>query len=318
MSFLNSLVASAVPILPRRLVWRVARRYIAGVTLEEALARVQSLAEQGYSATLDILGEDVGEEESARLACDAYCNLLEAISARGVPSGISVKLSQLGILLSHDLVRQLLTRVVDRAARLKRFVRIDMEDSSLTSVTLDVYKEMRRTHDNVGVVLQSYLRRSVDDLRSLAALKPDVRICKGIYREPPDIAYQDREMVRNSFLELLERILADGGRAAIATHDKVLVSKSLARLNDAGASRSSHEFQMLLGVAEGLRSMISSGGWRVRIYVPFGRNWHAYSVRRLRENPDIAGHVLRDLFRKKRGKESAGPIPVALESSTRR
>ena len=207
MSFLNSLVASAVPILPRRLVWRVARRYIAGVTLEEALARVQSLAEQGYSATLDILGEDVGEEESARLACDAYCNLLEAISARGVPSGISVKLSQLGILLSHDLVRQLLTRVVDRAARLKRFVRIDMEDSSLTSVTLDVYREMRRTHDNVGVVLQSYLRRSVDDLRSLAALKPDVRICKGIYREPPDIAYQDREMVRNSFLELLERIL---------------------------------------------------------------------------------------------------------------
>lgn len=310
MSFFDSLVTRVLPFLPRRLVWRVARRYIAGVTLEEALARVQSLAREGFCATLDILGEDVDDEERARQACDAYCGLLEQIAARAAPAGISVKLSQLGIRISDLLARQLLHRVVGRASQVKRFVRIDMEDSSLTSATLDVYREMRRAHENVGVVLQSYLRRSVDDLRSLAPLKPDVRICKGIYREPPEIAYHDRDSVRASYLELLGRLLADGGRAAVATHDRELVSRSLALLDGAGASTSSHEFQMLLGVGRELRPLITARGWRLRIYVPFGRNWHAYSVRRLRESPDIAGHVLRDLLAGAPPNRSAEPVPA--------
>ncbi len=297
MNVFDRLVAAALPLLPRALVWRVARRYIAGTGVDDALETVRAIARSGCRATLDILGEDVHDEQLASEARDAYCSLLERVEAAGLPSGISVKLSQLGARFSEELTRSNVEAVVRCAADRGRFVRIDMEDSSLTSLTLATYAGLAREHRNVGVVLQAYLRRSADDLRELMPLGPDVRICKGIYREPPSIAFTGRDEIRESFLRLLDILLEGGGRAAVATHDPPLVDAALERFARLPAEeRERHEFQMLLGVGDALRPGILEAGMRLRIYVPFGERWHAYSLRRLRENPAIAGYVFRDLF----------------------
>jgi proline dehydrogenase len=185
---------------------------------------------------------------------------------------------------------------VAQAAERKNFVRIDMEDSSTTSDTLDVYREIRETHDNVGVVLQSYLKRSRSDAMDLARMGARVRVCKGIYREPPDIAWQDRKSINESFLAIVQLLLGKGSHVAIATHDPALVAGSKRILASLGGCAGQYEFQMLLGVAESLRDQIVGEGHPLRVYVPFGEHWYAYSIRRLRENPRVAGHVFRALL----------------------
>ncbi|MBI4582562.1 MAG: proline dehydrogenase family protein [Planctomycetes bacterium] len=297
MNWFNLLLARSLPLFPRGLIWRAARRYIAGLSVEEAFQTVQALSRQGMKATLDILGEDVFEARNARAACDAYCRLIARVAGENLPSGISIKLSQLGARFSEESAFQLAEEVVRCAQPRGRFVRIDMEDSSLTALTLSIYQRLAWKYPNVGVALQAYLRRSAGDLDVLLPLRPDIRLCKGIYVEPESKAFKDPEEIRANFLLLLDRLLSCGGRVAVATHDPILVEEALERLRRLGPERDRHEFQMLLGVGEALRPRLLDEGCRLRIYVPFGPKWHAYSLRRLRENPRLARYVLKDFLR---------------------
>jgi proline dehydrogenase len=225
----------------------------------------------------------------------AYEDVFADIQRCGLDSGVSVKLTALGLNLGYDVCRANLQSVVEDAASRDNFVRIDMEDSSTTDDTLRLYRELREAgHDNVGVVLQAMLRRTQSDIHALADLKPSVRLCKGIYVEPPELAYQDFDEVRASFVHALEELLEIGSHVGIATHDEWLLDGGRRLVAERGLDRSRYEFQMLLGVRPGLGDELVAEGHRLRIYVPFGRHWYEYSLRRLQENPKIAGYIAAD------------------------
>ena len=284
-----------LPVVPKPVVHLLAQRYIAGPTLEDACREVEAANRLGKLATIDVLGEEINRDEEAQAIAQAYRDVFETIEGRELDSNVSVKLTALGLKLDYELCRENLESVVREAARRDNFVRIDMEDSSTTDETLRLYRELREAgHENVGIVLQAYLRRTIDDVRSLADLQPSVRICKGIYVEPPELAYQDYEEVRTNFLRALEALLDAGCYVGIATHDEWLVSEGRRIVSRRGLGRDEYEFQMLLGVAERLGDRLVREGHRLRIYVPFGEHWYAYSLRRLQENPKIAGYIAAD------------------------
>lgn len=296
MSLLSRFVAAVVPHLPRSLVGRVARRYISGDDLESALRVTRELNEKGISATLDVLGENVADLAEAQATVELYREVLAGIAEGGLDANVSVKPTHVGLRLGGETCREALQALVEEAARRGNFVRIDMEDSSTTDETLRLYRLLRETHSNVGVVLQSRLRRSESDARELAKLGTGVRVCKGIYREPPEIAYVTGAEINQSFLRIVEHLLSQGCHVGIATHDRALVEGSYRILEKLGGCRGGYEFQMLYGVTERLRDSIVEAGHPLRVYVPFGPEWYDYSVRRLRENPQIAGHVFRAVF----------------------
>jgi proline dehydrogenase len=294
----NRTIAAAMPFVPRPLVWRFSRRYIAGVDLEDAYRTVAELNASDCSATIDVLGEDSTNPDEVKSAVDLYLKAIRDIHANSLRCGISVKLSELGLRFDVEGCRQAIRTLIASAADHDRFVRIDMEDSSVTSVTLDIYREMRREFENVGIVIQSCLRRSEQDIADLLEEAPtDVRLCKGIYIEPKAIAFVDPDEIRNSFNELLEHLFEGGARrVAIATHDPLLVEYAEAIIEKLDVDEDRYEFQMLLGVAGALRRELVARGHPLRVYVPFGDRWYAYSMRRLRENPNIAGHVVSNLL----------------------
>jgi len=284
-----------LPAVPKPLVQMLAQRYIAGPTLSDACRVVKTANAQGKLATIDVLGEEITRDDEARAIAGAYRDVFETIGREGLDSNVSVKLTALGLKLDYDLCRENLESVVGEAARRRNFIRIDMEDSSTTDDTLRLYRELREAgHENLGVVLQAYLRRTLDDIRSLADLQPSVRICKGIYVEPPELAYQGYDEVRSNFLRALEGLLDAGCYVGIATHDDWLVSEGRRIVARRGLAKDEYEFQMLLGVAEALGDKLVRDGHRLRIYVPFGEHWYAYSLRRLQENPKIAGYIAAD------------------------
>jgi proline dehydrogenase len=284
-----------LPAVPRPLVHRFAQRYIAGDTLADACRVVETLNDQGKLATIDVLGEEITRPEEARAIAQAYRDVFETIEEQRLDSNVSVKLTGLGLKLDYELCRENLTAVVEEASRRGNFVRIDMEDSSTTDDTLRLYRELRGAgHDNLGVVLQAYMRRTLDDVYALADLRPSVRLCKGIYIEPEEIAYQGYEEVRANYLRALEALLDAGCYVGIATHDEWLVDEGRRIVARRGLDRGGYEFQMLLGVAQPLGDRLVREGHRLRIYVPFGEQWYAYSLRRLQENPRIAGYVAAD------------------------
>jgi proline dehydrogenase len=284
-----------LPAVPKPVVHLLAQRYIAGPTLEAACREVEEANRQGKLATIDVLGEEINRDEEARAIAQAYRDVFETIERRKLDSNVSVKLTGLGLKLDYELCRENLEAVVREAARRDNFVRIDMEDSSTTDDTLRLYRELREAgHENLGIVLQAYLRRTIDDIRSLADVQPSVRICKGIYVEPPELAYEGHEEVRTNFLRALEALLDAGCYVGIATHDEWLVSEGRRIVARRGLGRDEYEFQMLLGVAEPLGDRLVREGHRLRIYVPFGEHWYAYSLRRLQENPKIAGYIAAD------------------------
>jgi proline dehydrogenase len=287
-----------MPFVPRPLVWRFSRRYIAGVDLEDAYRTVKELNASDCSATIDVLGEDSTNPEEVKSAVDLYLKAIRDIHANSLRCGISVKLSELGLRFDVEGCRQAVHALIACAADHDRFVRIDMEDSSVTSVTLDIYREMRREFENVGIVIQSCLRRSEQDIAELLEDGPtDVRLCKGIYIEPKAIAFVDPNEIRHSFNGLLEQLFEGGARrVAIATHDPLLVEHAEAVIEKLDVDEDRYEFQMLLGVAGTLRRELVARGHPLRVYVPFGDRWYAYSMRRLRENPNIAGHVVSNLL----------------------
>jgi len=295
LSVIHTLLARTLPLVPRPIVRRVSRRYIAGDTLAEAVAAVRALNGEGLMATLDVLGESVTDRRLADAAVREYQAALAAIHAERLDSNISIKPTQFGLRLDFDLCYEKVRSLVAQAGADGMFVRIDMEDSQCTSATLDLYRRLRAEgFENVGVVLQAYMRRSLADVRALPE-RANVRLCKGIYIEPHDVAYQERALVNKNFICLLEELFERGAYVGIATHDEDLVWESERLLERRGLPGSAYEFQMLLGVAEPLRRIIRRGGHRLRVYVPFGAHWYAYSLRRLKENPRIAGYILSSL-----------------------
>jgi proline dehydrogenase len=294
-SLVDSAIVRLLPAVPKPVVRRISERYIAGEELDDALVVVRRLNGEGKLATIDVLGEEIASAEEAQAIAAAYRETFEAIERGRLDSNVSVKLTALGLKLGYDLCRENLEAVVRHAAERGNFVRIDMEDSSTTDDTLRLYRELRAAGlDNIGIVLQARLKRTLADVRALTELRPNVRLCKGIYVEPPEIAYRDFDSVRASFVQALEELLAAGCYAAIATHDEWLVEQGERLVADRGLERDQYEFQMLLGVRPAMGDALVRGGHRLRIYTPFGRQWYAYSLRRLQENPKIAGYIAAD------------------------
>jgi proline dehydrogenase len=296
-SAFDRIVAGCLPIIPKPIVGLVSRRYIAGETLDEALALTRQLNNKGMCATLDVLGEDVNVRGQAEDAASRYKVVLEQIEREKLDSNISVKPTQLGLKLGVDFCHELLRGIVGEAKAKNNFVRIDMEDSSCTSDTVEVYKRLRSEYDNVGLALQSYLRRTLDDVLELAGNSANFRICKGIYNEPRTIAYKDRDLIRKNYSLAMETAWQAGSYVAVATHDEWLVWEALRLIEQLKLDGTRYEFQMLLGVDEEMRGIIVDAGHRLRVYVPFGKAWYAYSMRRLKENPKIAGYVAKSFLR---------------------
>jgi proline dehydrogenase len=294
-AILDRAIVRLLPAVPRPVVQKLSERYIAGPELKDARETVRHLNAEGKMATIDVLGEEISNEEEAAAIVRAYQDVFADIEQCGLGSNVSVKLTALGLKLDYEICRANLRVVVEDAASRGNFVRIDMEDSSTTDDTLRVYRQLREEgFDNVGVVLQAMLRRTVDDVAALSDLKPSVRLCKGIYVEPPEVAFQEDEEVRAAFGRVLEALLGVGCYVGIATHDEVLLREGRRLVLEHELAKEAYEFQMLLGVRPGLGDQLVREGHRLRIYVPFGRHWYAYSLRRLQENPRIAGYIAAD------------------------
>jgi len=298
MSLFDTLVKYGMPFVPKPIVGRVARRYVAGDTLDDAAHTLRALNEEGAMGTVDILGEEVREPVKANAAVEDYLRLLDRIDEEKLDANISIKPTMLGLKFDQTLCEENLRRIVARAAEFDNFVRIDMEDHTCTDNTLQLYRQMHEKHpSSVGVVLQSYLHRTIADINGLLPLDPNIRICKGIYREPREVAWKDFETIRANFIFAAEKLLSSGAYVGIATHDPHLVWAGMQIVDRLGLDRDRYEFQMLLGVDPELRRIILANGHRLRVYVPYGRDWYPYSIRRLRENPTVAHHVVRAMFR---------------------
>jgi len=294
-ALLDRTIVRLLPAVPKSVVQQLSRRYIAGPELKDARETVRRLNAERKMATIDVLGEEIRNEEEAAAIVRAYLDVFADIERCDLDSNVSIKLSALGLKLGYDICRANLEMVVADAASRGNFVRIDMEDSSTTDDTLHLYRELRAAgHDNVGVVLQATLRRTLSDIQQLADLRPSVRLCKGIYVEPPEIAYRDFGAVRANYVRSLEALLDAGCYVGIATHDEWLVAEGKRIGGECGLAPEDYEFQMLLGVRPELGDRLVREGHRLRVYVPFGRHWYEYSMRRLQENPKIAGYIAAD------------------------
>ena len=289
MGLLDKTIVRVLPAVPRPVVRRLSARYIAGPSLADARRVVAELNAKGMLATVDVLGEEVGRPDEARAIAKAYLDVLDAIDAGGLRANVSVKLTALGLKLDPALARANVETIAARGT----FVRIDMEDSSTTDATLALYRDLReRGRDNLGVVLQAALKRTVADAEDLAGA--NVRLCKGIYVEPPELAFRDYEAVRVNFVRALDTLLDGGCYVGVATHDEWLVEQALRAVSSRRLGPDDYEFQMLLGVQTRLADRLVAEGHRLRVYVPFGSKWYEYSLRRLQENPKVAGYIAAD------------------------
>ena len=297
MSLLDHALARVLPAVPRGVVRRVSAPYIAGPGLADARRVVAELNAEGKLATVDVLGEEITTAAEAEAIARSYRDVLAALADDQLDANVSVKPTALGLKLGLGLCRANLEAVVRDAAARGTFVRIDMEDATCTDDTLRLYRDLREAGlDNVGVVLQACLRRTLADVRALAGLRPNVRLCKGIYVEPAEIAFQDGDEVRAGFVTALDALLEAGCYVAVATHDEYLLARALERLRGLGSDE--YELQMLLGVREARAAELVRDGHRLRVYVPFGSRWYEYSLRRLQENPKLAGLIAGDVIRR--------------------
>ncbi len=297
MNPLNNVIVSTLQLFPKGFVKRFAMRYIAGEYIEDANRVVRELNSKSMRATIDVLGENVSTEEEASASADAAVEVLKMIDTNKLDANLSIKLTQFGLNIDRDFCFDNVKRVMDAARNLGNFVRIDMEDSSVTSATLDVFERFRKSgYDNTGIVIQAYLRRSEDDVKRLIDMKASVRLCKGIYIEPESIAFKGRDEIRQNYVKLLTMLLEGGCRVGIATHDDMLVRAAYDLLSRDHLQPDSYEFQMLYGVRQDLRDKIVADGHQLRVYVPFGKQWYAYSIRRFKENPQVAGYVFKSVM----------------------
>jgi proline dehydrogenase len=300
-ALLDRAIARTLPAIPKPVVRRLSDRYIAGPRLEDAIHTVRTLNGAGKKATLDVLGEEVETAEEAVAIRAEYEEAMDAIESEALDANVSVKPTALGLKLDPELCADNVRALVLKAAERGRFVRMDMEDSTTTTATLGLYRRLRSEgHDNIGIVLQAMLKRTLDDVLELAGLAPNVRVCKGIYVEPAELAYQGDEAIRFNFAATMSALWENGAKVAVATHDEVLVAQALGLIEERGLGRERYEFQLLLGVREEVADELVRGGHTVRIYVPYGRKWYEYSLRRLQENPKVAGYIARDTLRRLR------------------
>lgn len=297
MSLFNKVVVATLPFIPKSIVKIVAGRYIAGPRLDDAVACTQALMKKGAASTIDVLGEFVSDRARAVHETAMASSVIDAIERNALHSYLSVKPTSLGLDIDRDFAFENITSLVSKARTLGLFVRMDMENTPYTDVTLDFYRRLRTLgYDNVGVVIQAYLHRSEADIRSLLDYQPSVRLCKGIYVEDASVAIKDADEIRANYRSLA-RLLVDGGaKPHFATHDESLISDAEALVRERSLSPDRYEFQMLLGVREDRRDALLRAGHTVRIYVPFGEDWYGYSTRRLKENPQVAGYVAKAIF----------------------
>ena len=275
-----------------------AHRFIAGETIGEAIVAARTIQASGLMLTLDQLGESVANMADADAATRTYLDVIERIVASGVERNISLKLTQLGLAVDRATCVDNLRRILDAAAPHEFFVRVDMEDSPVTQVTLEVFETMwQQGYRNVGIVLQSYLPRSVADARRMNELGARVRIVKGAYREPKGVAYQNKADVDAAFIDITKLLLAEGNYPAIATHDPVMIDATKEFAAEHGIAKDKYEFQMLYGIRRDLQSELKADGYLVRVYVPFGREWFPYFMRRLGERPANIGFVIKGILR---------------------
>jgi proline dehydrogenase len=294
--FINRIIVAIVQIMPKSVVWMFSKRYIAGKTLDEAIQLVKKLNEKDIYATIDVLGEAIQNKEEAIEAKNECLRVLNAIEEYKLKANLSLKPTQLGLNLDAEFAYNQASEILKRARELKNFVRLDMEDSPYTDATINLYKKLIINYENVGIVVQAYLKRTLDDVIILNKLNANFRLCKGIYVETPSIAYKDKQVIRDNFVKILEKMLKSGNYVGIATHDEYLINEAYRLIRELNISKDKFEFQMLLGVREDLRDKINSEGYKIRIYVPFGEHWYKYSIRRLKENPSIAGLVFKNIF----------------------
>jgi proline dehydrogenase len=275
-----------------------ARRFIAGETVEEAIEASRTLQSKGFDLTLDYLGESVRSHQEADAAAREYVHLIDVLMASGIERNISLKLTQLGAGVDRATCIDNLRRILEAADRHQFFVRIDMESSVYTDLTLDIFETLwNRGHRNLGVVIQAALKRSEADVKRVAALGGRMRLVKGAYKEPPEIAYARKDDVDAAFVRLMQQLLDSGEYPAIATHDPKMIDATLAYAEAKGVPPSHYEFQMLYGVRRDLQRALSVDGYRVRVYVPFGREWFPYFMRRLGERPANVAFVVRAMLR---------------------
>lgn len=296
MSVFHNLLVKTVQAMPENIVWLFSKKYIAGKTLQSAIDTVKQLNSKGIYATLDVLGESVKNKDEATEDKNKCLEVLDAILDNKLMANLSIKPTQMGLALDSVFAYQQILELVKKAGSINNFVRIDMEDSPYTDATIDVYKKIYEEHSNVGIVLQAYLKRTYNDTIILNKLGTNFRLCKGIYIEPATIAYKDKQAIRDNYMKCLESMLRNGNYVGIATHDKYLIDRSYELIKELNIPKDKFEFQMLLGVREDLRDKINNDGYKIRIYVPFGDDWYKYSIRRLKENPQLAGHIVKEFF----------------------
>ena len=296
---LNKFLAISVPILPKWFVELFSKSYVAGYTSKEVLTIVKSLNDQGFSTTIDLLGEHVSTLDTSEKITRKYCDLYDKINQDSVDSNISVKPSHIGLDISEKIVLNNFQRLLKRAKKNSNFLRLDMESSQSTDITFKIYNKLKLTYKGTGVVLQAYLKRSIKDIENLGSQNFNARICKGIYKENSKIAFKKPEDIRANFLKMAKLMSEKKSYACYATHDQHLIDLLLDMIKKNNIDSSTFEFQVLYGVPmNGRLEKLLASGYKVRIYVPYGPDWYDYSLRRLKENPNIAGYVLKNLFSK--------------------
>ncbi len=297
---INKLITKTLPLFPKSFVYLFAKKYIAGATLEEAVKVCKLLEAKGACTTIDTLGEFVNSKQQATKETKMSFAVLDAIKENSLNSYLSIKPTSLGLEIDIHFAYSNIKRIVSKAKEMGLFVRLDMENTPYTSKTLDIYKKLRdEQFDNVGFVIQAYLKRSMDDIKSMSKFTPSTRLCKGIYNESPSLAYKDREKIRDNYKELLNYMFENGYYTCIATHDDLLLNYAENLIKEKKISKDKYEFQMLLGVTESLRAKLIANGHKVRVYTPYGIDWYGYSIRRLNENPQMAGHIVKSIFTRK-------------------
>ena len=297
MGVFDRVIAMTLPLVPKPVVRRVASPYIAGERMDDLLRISEDLNRERYKVAAAILGEFVTRREESAEAVREYEMLLARMGDRKIDGYIHIKPTHLGLKLDKTFCLDNVRALLIAARRHGLFVRMDMEDSPCIDDTLDIYYKLRADFDNVGVVIQARMRRSLADVRELAKVKANVRVCKGIYLEPFSLAFTDPEIISRNYVRLAEELLGAGCTVAMATHDERLVWEGARLVERLGIPRERYEFQMLLGVLAPLRSVIRDAGHPIRVAVPYGPNWYPYSLRRLKKNPAIAGYVLKSLFK---------------------
>jgi proline dehydrogenase len=298
----NQLLANALPYMPQKLIWIFSKRYIAGETIEDGLKACRQLNQQGIEVTVDLLGEFIKTIEQAEENKKQYIEIIERFTSEGIVGNFSLKPTMFGLLIDKAVCLANIEEVVKIAAEKKSFIRIDMEDSQCVDIELELYRNLQQKYPaNVGLVLQAYLRRTKNDLLNMSSIHLNgaplnFRLCKGIYVEPKQIAFKSFEKIQEHYIDDLNYMLDHNMYVGIATHDKQLVEKAFEIIREKKIDKTKYEFQMLYGVTPELRSSIVNQGHKMRVYVPFGKDWFGYSTRRLKENPKMASLIVKALF----------------------